>query len=176
MRLALIHGINNERNTPKAIEDSWWKALADSWKDLGFPVRHKPAVSVAYYADILGKSKPITSQAVAMGAPDSISSGYAIDFLKAYADAAGVTEDELKAVAQRENVPPEAVEQGIPHDGWVIAFAGLLEKILPDKGLCVADLFLRQAALGAAPFRWTHGCLRSNLLSSDSSILHRSAV
>jgi hypothetical protein len=37
------------------------------------------------------------------------------------------------------------VAQGVPHEGWIVNFASVLERILPDKGKLMAHLFLRQA-------------------------------
>lgn len=148
MRIAIIHGINNEANTPDTIERCWWEALTSSWTRLGFSEKPKPVISVAYYADILAAAaKGSITKAVEMGPAAGVSTGFAVDLLKEYAQAAGVTQADLNAAAQKQNMPLEAVEQGIPHEGWVIAFADLLEKILPDKGLNIAELFLRQAAV-----------------------------
>jgi hypothetical protein len=35
MRLAFVHGINNEDITPEDIENVWWEAILRGWQDLG---------------------------------------------------------------------------------------------------------------------------------------------
>jgi hypothetical protein len=41
--------------------------------------------------------------------------------------------------------PPKRWHKGVPHEGWIINFASVLERILPTKGRLIARLFLRQA-------------------------------
>ena len=74
------------------------------------------------------------------------STGYALQLLSEYAEAAGVTQEDIYAAADRRGIPRTAVEQGVPHEGWVIAFADILEDIFPDKGKFIAKHFLNQAA------------------------------
>lgn len=144
MRLAFVHGINNEKESPASIEHTWWDALERGWKTAGLTPKPKPDIAVGYYADLLaGKTK---SAAVEMG-PTTVSTGLAIGLLQEYADGAGVTDDEIVAVAAELGLPAEAVEQGIPHEGWVIDFASVLERILPTKGKLMARFFLRQAVI-----------------------------
>jgi hypothetical protein len=142
MRLAFIHGINNELETPASIEQTWWEALERGWDAAGLARKPRPDISVGYYADLLaGKT---TSVAVEMG-PSVISTGLATGLLQEYADAAGVTGDELAAVAAEMGLPAEAVAQAFPHEGWIVNFASVLERVLPTKGKFMARLFLRQA-------------------------------
>lgn len=147
MRIAFVHGINNQDNTKAQIEKMWWDALTGAWSTLGLPPKN-PTISVAYYADVLAAGvRGEMGGAVEMGPAANVSTGIAIELLKEYAEAAGVTQDELKQAAIAEGIPLEAVEQGVPHEGWVISFAKLLERILPSKGKYIARLFLRQAAV-----------------------------
>lgn len=147
MRLVFIHGINNETNTVKEIEDRWTGALEKGWAALGEKPTKPFTVDTAYYADILAEASGDTKKAVEMGGPGDPGTGLAIEFLRAYADEAGVTEAELTSAAVAEGVPMGAIEQGVPHEGWVIAFAKVLERVLPTKGKYVAKLFLRQASV-----------------------------
>jgi hypothetical protein len=144
MRIAFVHGINNENNTPQSIEQTWWTALSDSWNALGMAQKPKPTISVAYYGDILAAGSQ--GNAVEMG-PSPVSTGHAIELLKEYARAGGVTQQDLNAAADEAGISRKAVEQGFPHEGWIIDFAGLLEGILPSKGKFIARLFLRQAVV-----------------------------
>lgn len=142
MRLAFIHGINNERQTPVSIESVWWEALERGRNAAGLAPKPRPEITVAYYADLLAGLT--ISAAVEMG-PSAASTGLAVGLLQEYADAAGVTEDELAMVAAEMGLPREAVAQGVPHEGWIIAFASVLERLLPTKGKLIARLFLSQA-------------------------------
>jgi hypothetical protein len=142
MRLAFVHGINNELETPASIEKTWWEALQRGWNAAGLAAKPRPDISVGYYADLLAGTT--TSVAVEMG-PGGISTGLAVGLLQEYADAAGVSDAELAAVAAEMGLPAEAVAQGAPHEGWIVNFASVLERILPTKGKLMARLFLRQA-------------------------------
>ncbi|TKB71200.1 MAG: hypothetical protein E8D46_17690 [Nitrospira sp.] len=142
MRLAFVHGINNENNTPESIANVWWDALVAGWKAAGLMPKPKPDISVGYYADLLGGGT--SSAAVEMG-PSGSSTGLAAGLLQEYADAADVSPDELRAVTAELGLPAEAVAQGAPHEGWIVGFASVLERVLPTKGKLMARLFLRQA-------------------------------
>ncbi|WOS67040.1 MULTISPECIES: hypothetical protein [Sinorhizobium] len=146
MRLVFVHGINNETYTVDDIKERWLSALEKGWQEQNLVPTRKFTVDTAYYADILAQASDNRNAAVEMGAGD-VSSGLAIEFLRAYSDEAGVSEAELQAAAIAEGIPPEAVAQGVPHEGWVIVFARVLERLLPTKGKYVARLFLRQAAV-----------------------------
>ncbi|TCQ02205.1 hypothetical protein C8J34_12124 [Rhizobium sp. PP-F2F-G36] len=146
MRLVFIHGINNESYTSEDIKERWLSALEKGWQEQQLAPTRKFTVDTAYYADILAQASDGKKAAVEMGGGD-VSSGLAIEFLRAYAEEADVSEEELQAAAIAEGIPPEAVAQGVPHEGWVIAFAKVLERLLPTKGKYVARLFLRQAAI-----------------------------
>jgi hypothetical protein len=142
MRLVFVHGINNEDNTPASIEGTWWNALTKGWNAAGVAPKRLPDITVAYYADLLtGKTE---SAAVEMG-PSATSTGLAAGLLQEYADAAGVTPDEIATAAAEMGVPADAVAQGVPHEGWIVSFASILERILPTKGKLIARLFLHQA-------------------------------
>jgi len=51
MRLAFVHGINNENETPASIERVWWDALVRGWYAAGLPPKQRPDIVVGYYAD-----------------------------------------------------------------------------------------------------------------------------
>lgn len=142
MRFAFVHGINNQNNTPQSIERDWWRAIESGWAAAGLAAKPKPPIVAAYYADIL--SGRTSSPAVEMGA-GAESTGFAVGLLREYADAAGITQEELQRAAADLGIPAEAVEQGVPHEGWIIDFAATLESVLPTRGKWVAKLFLRQA-------------------------------
>ena len=142
MRLAFVHGIKNEHETSVSIERTWWDALARGWNASSLAPKPRPDITVGYYADLLaGMTKSV---AVEMG-PSAISTGLAAGLLQEYADAADVRDDELAAMAAQMGLPAEAVAQGVPHEGWIVNFASVLEQILPTKGKLMARLFLRQA-------------------------------
>jgi hypothetical protein len=147
VRIAFIHGINNESQTADTIRSSWQASLESAWEKLNLRRPDPPVIDVAYYARTLATASIRSNDAGTAMGTGAASTSDAINLLRAYAEAANVTETELAAAADRQGVPREAVEQGVPHEGWVIAFAGLLEAILPDKGLFVANHFLRQAAV-----------------------------
>ncbi|NSZ66978.1 hypothetical protein G6L16_023415 [Agrobacterium tumefaciens] len=147
MRLVFVHGINNESSTVDEIRDHWHEALKQGWKDLGGMPTKKYSVEAAYYADILAEASGDKKPAIEMGGPGDPATGLAIEFLLAYSKEAGITDADITAEAAAQGVPLEAVEEGLPHEGWVIAFAKVLEAVLPTKGKYVARLFLRQAAI-----------------------------
>jgi hypothetical protein len=147
MRLVFLHGINNQNLTVGQIKNRWLEALQDGWKQHGLSKPSGLTVEAAYYADILAQASGDKTLAVAMGGPGKPNVGVAIEFLRGYAEEAGVTEDELRGAAVAEGLPQEAVAQGVPHEAWVIAFAKALESVLPTKGKYIAKLFLRQAAI-----------------------------
>lgn len=146
MRLVFVHGINNQDSTVEEIKQNWMTAIEEGWQDLGIAPSRPYKAEAAYYADLLAAASSAKKPAVEMGGGDA-SSGLAIEFLRVYSETAGVAEDELKAAAAAEGIPPGVVDQGVPHEGWVIAFAKVLERVLPTKGKYVARLFLRQAAV-----------------------------
>ncbi|MFG0675671.1 hypothetical protein [Delftia sp. WSY_7] len=146
MRLVLVHGINNEKSTVQEIQARWMTALNAGWESLGLTPSQAFTVDTAYYADVLAQASTQGTAVVEMGG-GQVSSGLAIEFLRAYAEEAGITEEELQAAAAQAGVPLQAVAQGVPHEGWVIAFANVLERLLPTKGKYVAKLFLKQASV-----------------------------
>lgn len=52
----------------------------------------------------------------------------------------------MQHAADELGIEPEAVAQGVPHEGWIINFASALERVLPTRGRFLARLFLPQAA------------------------------
>ena len=86
MRLAFVHGINNENNTSESIEKDWWNAIVKGWTIAGLQPKHRPEIVVGYYGKLLAGTTE--TAATEMGVSGS-STGLAIDLLQEYADAAG---------------------------------------------------------------------------------------
>ena len=142
MRLVFVHGINNQSNTVESIAQDWWQAIERGWHAAGLVAKPKPPITAAYYADLLaGETR---SAAVEMGVGTQ-STGLAVGLLQEYAGEADITADEMRLAAIDLGIEPEAVEQGIPHDGRIVRFASVLERVLPTKGKLLARFFLRQA-------------------------------
>ena len=142
MRLAFVHGINNEHNTSNSIIRDWWDALQKGWIAASLRAKPQPDIVAPYYANLL--SGATQSAAIEMG-PSGPSTGLAGALLQEYADRAGVTQEEIAAAAAEMGLPSDAVDQGVPHVGWIVRFASVLENILPSKGKYMAGLFLHQA-------------------------------
>jgi hypothetical protein len=148
MRLVFVHGINNQDNTIERIKEDWWNALSSAWAKIGLPAKPMPQIDVAFYADKLAEAeRGNLAKAITMGGESPQGRTVATGVLQEYIDAAGVTQEEINRVAAAYGVPVEAVQQGAPHEGWIISLAGILERILPTKGKYIARLFLKQAAL-----------------------------
>lgn len=149
MRLILVHGINNQENSPEQIQDEWLGAIREGWTKLGLPDKPMDDVITAYYAKDLAAATAPHSRKVAMG--DAAAIGQAADvayaFLKEYQDAAGITDEEIEIAAARNGVAAQAVGMGPPHEGWVIALAVGLEALLPTRGKFIAGIFLKQASV-----------------------------
>lgn len=145
MRLAFVHGINNEKNTPESIAQDWWNILSAGWSTLGLPVPAKPVIDVGYYGKLLaGALEGRSPQAVAQGA-DAQSQNDARGFLAAYMEAGAISNAELEAALAEQGTPmPEVVQQGLIGRG-LVASASAIERILLGRGLRLASGFLPQA-------------------------------
>lgn len=145
MRLAFVHGINNEKNTPDSIREAWWTAIEEGWHDLGLTPKTRPEIDVGYYGKVL-------ADAVSGRKPDAVAQGgtaeshaAALEFLRTYQKAANISDEELaRALEETTGRPPEVVEQGRLME-FLVDVAATLEKIVPDKGRFLADAFLMQA-------------------------------
>lgn len=147
MRIALIHGINQQGKSAQIIETQWWEALHRAWAKMGLPEKPKPTISTAYYGDILAQGVESAASAMDAGVAGSTTTAtHAIAFLQAYAKAAGVSQAEIHAVAGKLGIAHQAVDMSLPHESWVIGLANILAGILPDKGRFIAELFLTQGA------------------------------
>jgi hypothetical protein len=145
MRLAFVHGINNQMNTPDDIRDRWWEAIERGWQDLGLTPKPKPEIDVGYYATTLADAvagRP--SGAVAQGG-DMATRSHGHRFLQAYMDEADMKDHELaSAMEAAGHETPEVVEQGWFQEKLVDA-AGAIEKVLHNRGKWLARHFLSQA-------------------------------
>ena len=145
MRLAFVHGINNERYTADDIREAWWEAIAEGWRDLGLTPRPRPQIAVGYYAQIL-------SDAVAGRGAEAVAQGGNVStrangraFLDAYLEAAGIDEAEVRAALRANGIEdPAVVEQGIFQE-MLVDVAGTIEEMLIGRGKWVASKFLKQA-------------------------------
>lgn len=145
MRLAFVHGINNQDNTPERIEKEWWEALATGWADLGLPALDKPKIEVAYYGKLLADATDgVVSGAIAQGeALENSEAGAA--FVAEYMLEYSITETELAQELRQQGVnAPSSVPQGWIQ-GALVDTVGAIEKILQGRGQLVAALFLKQA-------------------------------
>jgi hypothetical protein len=142
MRIAFVHGINNEHNDADSIRETWWGALEQAWEAAGLPPKPRPQIDVGYYGKLLDNDA--SNDVVEMG-PGVNATGQAAALLQEYAEAAGLTQAELEAAAVELGIEPQVVEQGFPLQGTIVKFASVLELALPTKGKYLARLFLKQA-------------------------------
>ncbi|MEO1138460.1 MAG: hypothetical protein AAFW87_03290 [Pseudomonadota bacterium] len=145
MRLAFVHGINNEKYSADDIREMWWAAIEEGWTDIGLTPRPRPHIDVGYYANILADAvNGRGSQAVAQGGTVTTrAEGRA--FLDAYLEAAGITEAEVRQALREDGIEqPEVVEQGRFQE-MLVGVAGTVEKLLIGRGHWIASKFLTQA-------------------------------
>lgn len=144
MRLAFVHGIENQNNDAESIRKDWWEALERGWQALGLTPRPRPPIDVGYYGKLLDEGLP--SQVAEMGPGDSeTATGFSAGLLREYAQVAGLTQAELDAAAAELGIEPEVVAQGIPFQGAIVKFASVLERALPTKGKIISRVLLAQA-------------------------------
>jgi hypothetical protein len=146
MRLVLIHGINNENSASAEVETVWMQALRNAWQQASLDPLADAKITTAYYADELAKLSARPQDAVVAGT-GSAASQVEFDLLQEYAAASGITQQDIVAAAEAENIDLAAVEAGLPHEAWLIATSQALENILPTQGKYLARLFLRHAAI-----------------------------
>lgn len=144
MRLAFIHGINNEDNSAESIRENWWAAIEEGWRKLGLTPKSCPPIDVGYYANVL-------AEAVAGRHPGAIAQGgneasrsAALDFLRAYQEAARISDEELSLALEMSGRRPDVVEQGRLLE-YMVDVAAAIETVLPRHGKFLADRFLVQA-------------------------------
>lgn len=142
MRLAFVHGINNELNDADNIRETWWGALEEAWDEAGLASKTRPQIDVGYYGKLLDSDA--SNDAVEMGPANSATS-FASPLLQEFAEAAGISQAELDQAAVQLGIAPDVVAQGLPGQGAVVKFISVLERVLPTKGKYVARLFLNQA-------------------------------
>lgn len=142
MRVVLVHGINNQGRTATEIKDEWWGGILRGWQALGLEPKAQPTIDVALYGDILANQ--MTSDYQKMGDGATAYSGVGMEFLRIYQEAAGVTDEELAAEADK-TFGPEEVQQMGPVRAALVRMASALSNILIFKGKGIAALFLKQA-------------------------------
>jgi len=145
VRIAFVHGINNERNSADDIRQSWLEALQDGFRNAGLKRISDLNVTTAYYADVLAEMTAGSRDGVAMG--DSMDDqSIAIEFLREYQAAAGIEDGELATEASAAGVSPDIVEAGPQDNRWVIALVRGLERLLPTRGKHLMKGFAAQGA------------------------------
>jgi hypothetical protein len=146
VRLVLVHGINNENRSPADIERIWMDALFAAWTRDGLRAPEGLAVTTAYYADELARLSRSAADAVTAGNA-RVASQIAFELLQEYAQGTGLTDEHIALAAQDAGGNLDLVQEGLPHEAWVIALSRALERLLPTEGKYLARLFLRQAAV-----------------------------
>ncbi|MBD1549580.1 hypothetical protein [Roseibium aggregatum] len=144
MRLAFIHGINNEGNTPEGIADTWWQALVEGWKAIGLPPKPRPQIDVGYYGKLLADAVAGRRPAAVAQGGGAESRDVALEFLKTYQAAAGISDEELNRALLKQGLEREVVEQGRIR-GALLDVASAIESLLPAHGKSIASRFLKQA-------------------------------
>ncbi len=147
MRLILIHGINNEGKTTDEIESSWMDELKFAWKSDGLNAPKDLKILTANYGNELADFSRTSVDAVKAGSSSKTVSTQEFALYQEYADYLGITPEQIEAAASAYGFNTLAIEQGAPHEAWVIGIASVLESLLPDKGKYIAARFLRQAAV-----------------------------
>lgn len=147
MRLILIHGINNANKTTGEIEASWMDELKFSWKSAGLKIPSDLTVKTANYGTELADFSRATTDAVKAGFQSRTISTQEFALYQEYADYLGISAEQIETAANAHGFDTQAIEQGAPHEAWIIGIASVLESLLPDKGAYIAEKFLRQAAV-----------------------------
>ncbi|MEM9342352.1 MAG: hypothetical protein AAGA87_04860 [Pseudomonadota bacterium] len=145
VRLAFIHGINNEQNTAETLEAEWWQAITEGWADLGLPPKPKPKIDVGYYGKVLANAaKGIKPEVVAQG-DETANRSKALAFLQTYQDALGVEDADIRD----EMANMGHIEEGVVAQGWIqrslVAAGSAVERVLRGRGQWLAGSFLPQA-------------------------------
>lgn len=147
MRLVLVHGINNENRSAQEIESSWMDELKFAWKSAGLTIPNNFAIKTANYGTELANFSQTTTDAVKAGTQARTVSPQEFALYQEYAESLGITAEQIEAAAGAYGFETKAIEQGAPHEAWIIGIASVLESILPDEGKYIAAKFLRQAAI-----------------------------
>ncbi len=147
MRLILIHGINNEGKTTEEIESSWMDELKFAWKSYGLTTPKSFTIQTANYGTELANFSRAATDAVKAGGQSRTVSTQEFALYQEYADYLGISPEQIEAAANAHGFETQAIEQGAPHEAWIIGIASILESLLPDEGKFVAGKFLRQAAV-----------------------------
>jgi hypothetical protein len=146
MRLALVHGINNENSSSADIERSWMAALRSSWQRAGLVEPRNLTVETAFYGDKLAQMTVGPSGAVTAGS-DQVFASIPASLIQEYATGIGVSDADVEAALLESGVEINAVRAGVPHERWVIATATAIERLSPFQGRYLVRSFLRQAGL-----------------------------
>lgn len=145
MRLAFVHGINNENNTPADIEADWWAAITIGWADIGLPILPKPKIDVAYYGKLLADAtNGHGSDAIPQGDHSGNQEAGAA-YLEELMAANNISPEEMSAELRKMGVTEEQV---VPQ-GWIqgalVDTASAIESILINRGQWIASGGLPQA-------------------------------
>ncbi|TPE47873.1 hypothetical protein [Amaricoccus solimangrovi] len=141
VRIAFVHGINNEKSTPQCIAERWWAALLRGWETLGLTQVERPQIDVGFYGTILANAVAgAKSRAVHQGG--NTSGGHLGQaFLETYLrDMTGETLDCVPGAAS----PGDAVAQG-PVKQRLVHAAAAVERHLRNHGKWLAKGYLPQA-------------------------------
>jgi hypothetical protein len=146
MRVVLVHGINNQDSSERAIIDEWLRALSHSLAPADMAKLRRAEVVAPYYGDLLYEAtrreseagpEPVAQSAAAVASDEA---AFYREALEDMAPAAGVTEADIRAQATTN----EAIEQGVPHDRRLLAILRALERVSPFQGRYILR-FLPQA-------------------------------
>lgn len=145
MRLAFVHGINNEMNTPETIEADWWQAITDGWNDLGLPAKPKPMINVGYYGKILADAaKGAKPEVVAQGTETGRRAA-ALAFLQAYQEDMNVEDTDIRDAMAEMGI----IDEPVVAQGWIqrslVAAGSAIERVLTGRGQRLAHGFMPQA-------------------------------
>lgn len=145
MRLAFVHGVNNEKHSAQSIEADWWEAITKGWDDLGLPQKTKPQIEVGYYAKVLADAANVVQPGVVAQGSGIDRRNAALEFLRAYQNEMKVEDsdirDELAAVG--------LADEDVVAQGWIqrslVSASSAIERVLKGRGQFLASQFLPQA-------------------------------
>ena len=120
--------------------------LRSSWRRSGLEEPSGLTVETAFYGDQLAQLAEQPSSAVTAGS-DQTAASIPAALIQEYASGIGVTDADLEAELLASGVDLSAVAAGVPHERWVIALAGAIERLSPFQGRFLARCFLRQAGV-----------------------------
>lgn len=145
MRLAFVHGINNENNTPADIEVDWWEAIKSGWADIGLSILPTPEIDVGYYGNLLADAtNGHGSDAIPQGDVSGNQEAGAA-YLNELMVANSISPEELSAELRKMGV----TEEKIVPQGWIqsalVDTASAIESVLKNRGQWIASGGLPQA-------------------------------